>query len=361
MDVEEGTQLRADPVEGPRLVAALRLEGVSMHRIAHPEHLLPLALHGTDQARKVLPKLLGTHAHDDGEPAGDVVGVERVDDLQQLVLGALVADLHAERVSNSSRELHVGTVELTSPLADPEHVRGAVVPLPRRAVLAGEGFLIRQEQALMSSVEVRGAERRAGRVHTDRLHEAERLVDLSAQRAVLRALRRLLDEVEVPGVQPGHVRVATGREGAQDVQRLCALVVGIDHPPRVVDARLGRELLSVDVVPAVGRQGHAVARLVRLRARLGELACHAADLDDRHAAAEGQDQRLLENHAEGIADMIDAELVEGFLGMQALTDRSARRSAAGRLAHACFSVQPTAQSPPMSRKPFPAVAFASAS
>ena len=51
-------------------------------------------------------------------------------------------------------ELDVGAVELAGPLADPEHVRGAVVPVAGERVLAGEGLLVVEQQRLVAREEV---------------------------------------------------------------------------------------------------------------------------------------------------------------------------------------------------------------
>ena len=58
------------------------------------------------------------------------------------------------------------------------------------------------------------------------------------------------------------------------------------------------------------------------RARLGELAGHAADLDHRHGAAEGQHDRHLQQHAEGVADVVGMELGEALGAVAALEQES---------------------------------------
>lgn len=177
-------------------------------------------------------------------------------------------------------------------------------------VLSGEGLFVGQQQALVRRVEVALRKGRGARVDTDGLHEAQRLVHLVAHGAVLAARGERLDKVEVPSVQAGHVGVTAHAEGAQDVERLRGLVVGVEHALRVVRARLLGEFLAVDDVAAVRGQGHAVDDLVGLGARLGKLPGHAAHLDDRHGSAKGHHQGHLQHHAEGITHMIDAKLVE---------------------------------------------------
>src|SRR3546814_1071981 len=46
---EEVLHLGQHAVEGPRLVAARRLDGVAVHRVAGPYHLAALALHGRSE------------------------------------------------------------------------------------------------------------------------------------------------------------------------------------------------------------------------------------------------------------------------------------------------------------------------
>ena len=79
-----------------------------------------------------------------------------------------------------------------------------------------------------------------------------------------------------------------------------------------------RELEAVDVVAAIGRQLDAVDLLDVGRARLGELAGHAADLHHRHAGAVGQHDRHLQQHAERVADVVGGEIDEALGAVAAL-------------------------------------------
>ena len=222
-------------------------------------------------------------------------------------------------------------VQLTRPLAHPEHVRRAVVPLPGDAVLPSERLLIRQQQTLVRGEEVGLREGGGPGVHADGLHEAETLVHLRAHLPVATPRGGLLDEVQVPGMQAGDVGVASDGKGSEDVQRLAALVVGVHHPLGVVYARLGGELLSVDDVPSVGRQRHSVDDLVGLRAGLGELTRHASDLHHRHGASIGQDEGHLEDDAEGVSDVVDRELLEGLGAVPAHHHEGLSEGGAGQL------------------------------
>ncbi len=107
-------------------------------------------------------------------------------------------------------------------------------------------------------------------------------------------------------------------EGAQQVERRCRLIVGLHHPLGIGLARLGGELEAIDVVAAIGWQLDTAHFLDVGRARLGELAGHAAELHDRHARAIGQHDRHLQQHAEGVADVVGGEVGEALGTVAAL-------------------------------------------
>ena len=80
----------------------------------------------------------------------------------------------------------------------------------------------------------------------------------------------------------------------------------------------GVELHAVDDVATIGRQRHVTLGLGRRRARLGELAGHAAHLHHRLAAGKGQHHRHLQDQAEGVANVIGVELLEALRAIAAL-------------------------------------------
>jgi hypothetical protein len=98
---------------------------------------------------------------------------------------------------------------------------------------------------------------------------------------------------------------------AQQVERGGRLRIGADHALRIGRAGFGGEGDVVDVVAAVRGQLDAADRLGIGRPRLGELTRHAAELHDRELRCEGQDDRHLEDDAEGVADVVRAMLGEG--------------------------------------------------
>jgi hypothetical protein len=116
------------------------------------------------------------------------------------------------------------------------------------------------------------------------------------------------------------VGVAARREGAQEVQRRRGLEIGLEHPVGVRDPRLGGEVEAVDDVALVGWQLLAVDRLGGGRTWLGELAGHAAHLHNGHLGAVGEHHRHLQDHLEGVADVVGRELGEAFGAVAALEE-----------------------------------------
>jgi hypothetical protein len=107
-----------------------------------------------------------THARDQGQTSRHVLRVQHVDEAAQLVDAHRRADLQAERIRDSAQELDVGAVELAGAIADPEHVRRAVVPVAGQRVAPGERLLVVQDQRFVAGVEVDALQRscrRAGR------------------------------------------------------------------------------------------------------------------------------------------------------------------------------------------------------
>ena len=129
-----------------------------------------------------------------------------------------------------------------------------------------------------------------------------------------------------------HVGEAALGEGAQQVEAGGGLVVGLQQALRVRHAAGGVELDAVDDIATVGRQGHAAEGLVIGRARLGELAGHAPDLDHRAAGGEGHDDGHLQQHLEGVADLRRAELGEALGAVAALQQEGAALGHFGELA-----------------------------
>ena len=249
---------------------------------------------------------------------------------ERLVSGRRRAELAADRVPDVAEVLHVRAVELAGALADPDHVRGDVVGQLGPGVDARHRVLVLQQQRLVGGVEVDPVELVG--VGADRLHEGEGAVDLGGHRLVVLADRAVADELGVPGVDLAQVGVATGGEGAHQVQRRRRRVVDVQQSLRVGTARVRREVEAVDGVAAVGRQRDAVASLHVGRARLGVLPGKPPDLDHRHRGGVGQHDRHLQQHPELVADVVGRRVDERLRAVAALEDErlaAARRGDLG--------------------------------
>ena len=188
----------------------------------------------------------------------------------------------------------MGAVELAGALTDPQEVAGGVVGQLGARVDAGQRALVVQQQGLVGGEELGALERLEVRAAGG--HELHGAVDLAGQ-LLVGGVRRVGREALVPRVHLAQVGEAALREGADQVQRGRGGVVGLHHAARVVGAGFRGEVVAVDDVAAEGRQRHAVAGLVVGGARLGELAGHAAHLDDRHGGAVGQHDGHLQDGA----------------------------------------------------------------
>jgi hypothetical protein len=174
------------------------------------------------------------------------------------------------------------------------------------------------------------------------------------------ALLAVLGEIQVPLSDALHGGVASGGEGAEQVESGGRLRVGPDHPLRVRDAALLVERVAVDVVAPVARQLHPVLHLERLRPRLRELTGHptnllahqsnrfrvcserrtdekhllkktecSGDLDDGRLGAKHEDGGHLEEDAEGVADVDAVELLEALGAVAALEEEGAAHGGLG--------------------------------
>jgi hypothetical protein len=91
---------------------------------------------------------------------------------------------------HAGEELDVRAVRLSRPLADPEQVRGAVVPVARQRVLARQALLVVEQQALVARVDVDLVQAPLRRqVDAARRHERERALDVAGELVVALAFR----------------------------------------------------------------------------------------------------------------------------------------------------------------------------
>src|SRR6185437_6149700 len=332
MHLEEAAHFLDDEIEGPRLVATRRGDGVAVHRVARPDDAAAFTLHGADQGRQGIADLVGAHADDQRQPPGLVVRIEDVDQAQQVVRLARRPALEPERILDAARVFDVRMIELTGAVADPQHVARGRVPVAGRGIDARERLLEAEKQRLVTGVEIGRAQLgMALKVEAASLHELERFADAIGQFDVTARLRTVLDEAQHPLAHAGEIGVAALRKGAQQVQRGRRLAIGLDLPARVGHARLGREGGVVDDVAAIAWQLDAVALLDRRGARLGELAGDAADLHHRQRGRISEHDRHLQEHAEEVADVVGAVLGEALGAVAALQQESLAVGNAGEL------------------------------
>ena len=206
----------------------------------------------------------------------------------------------------------MGAVRLTRPLADPEEVGRAGVPVAGRRVAARERLLVVEEQRLVARPDVHLVDRvLVAEIDADRLHEAERAADLVRDDLVASALKGARDELLVPRVHLCQVGEAPLREGTQEVERRDRLVVRLHHPLGVGNPRLGSRLVGVDRVAAERRQLDTVDELGKRRARLRELSRDPADLDDGERRPVRQHRGHLEDHLEPLPNRDRGDVSEG--------------------------------------------------
>jgi hypothetical protein len=206
----------------------------------------------------------------------------------------------------------VGAVELPRPLADPQHVRRAVVPLAGEGVLAGESFLVAQDEGLVAGGDVGGVQLGGGLgVDAAGGHEPKSAVDAVGHLLVASPLGAGGHELLVPGVHTGEVGETALGEGAKEVQRRGRLVVRSDQALGVGVAGRAGEQDVVHHVAAERRQLDALDGLGVARPWFGELAGDAAHLHQGHPRGVREDHGHLEDDLELVADGIRGEGVEG--------------------------------------------------
>ena len=93
-----------------------------MHGIAGPHHHTTLALHGADQLRQVIANFIRAEAVDQRQPAGLVVRIEHVDQLQQLVRLERGTAFQPDRIPDAAEIFDMAVIELAGAVADPDHV-----------------------------------------------------------------------------------------------------------------------------------------------------------------------------------------------------------------------------------------------
>ncbi len=253
--VDEPCDLADDVLEVAGLSTAGSSVGVGMHRVAGPDHRVPGVAHGLEQRAERFLDVLVAHPRDQRQPTGDPRRIERLAQLEDVVGGRRRPDLAADRVVDPAEELDVRPVELAGALADPEHVRRAVVPTAGQRVLAGERFLVAEQERLVAGVDVGLVEGRGVlRVDAAGAHEPQGAIDLAGEPVVALPFEAGGDELLRPGMHPGEVGEPALGERPDQVERRCRLVVGLHQAIGVGSpgSRGGRR--GVDDVPAEAGQ-----------------------------------------------------------------------------------------------------------
>ena len=210
-------------------------------------------------------------------------------------------------------------VELAGAVADPQHMRRAIVPIAGGAIDAGQRLLVLQDQRLVGGEEIGLADLRRGLgSQSAGFHEMQRLADAVGQIAIALALRAARHETERPAMHLMQIRIAALGEGAQQVERRRRLIVGLDQPLRIGIARFRSEFHAVDDVAAIGwaaspRSGFrsAPSAAWRIGRPCGRPSPPGMPRKSEH-------HRHLQHHAEGVADVIGMEFGEAFGAIAAL-------------------------------------------
>ena len=156
---------------------------------------------------------------------------------------------------DAGEELDVRAAQLARPLADPEHVRRAVVPVAGQRVLPRQRFLVVEHEPLVARPQIDAVEPLRLRDDRSRRRGRSRARARSRRRAPRSAaLGRARDELLIPGVHLGEIGEAAVRERADEVERGRGLVVDPEQPGRIRRPRLERRRVVVDHVTEERRQ-----------------------------------------------------------------------------------------------------------
>ncbi len=121
----------------------------------------------------------------------------------------------------------------------------------------------------------------------------------------------MLHEPEVPILRVMQVSETTVDERADKIQGERRTLIATQQQLRVRRTRLSRELRTVHEIPAIAREGHAVARLGVHRPGLGVLPGHAADTDNGLLQAMQQHEAHLQHDLQLLRDRVRFAIREG--------------------------------------------------
>ena len=139
------------------------------------------------------------------------------------------------------------------------------------------------------------------------------------------SLRAAGDKAHVPAMHLMQIGIAALREGAQQVERGGCLQIAFQHTLRIRHTGGFVKFEAVDDIAAIARQLDAAYCFRIAGAWLGELPGETADLHNRAVGAIGQHHRHLQQHLEGIADVVGVKFGKAFGAIAALQQKRAAR------------------------------------
>ena len=331
MHTEELVNLAQNALEGAGFVARGGFDRIAVHRITGPDHIGALLRDRFDKARQMIAHGTGTKARDQRQTARFVLRVQLGHQLFQIIGLHGGAAFQPDRVLHTSGEFHMCAIGLARAVPDPEHMARARQPFAGFGLLAAQRLFVFQQQGFVAGVELNRLQRmRCVRVHARRRHEIKRVGDARGQVAVFLSLFAI-GKAQCPAMHLVDIRIPTGREGAQQIQRSGSLGVRTQHVVGVGDARFCGKRQIIDDVTAVAGQLNPIHNFQIGRTRFGKLARHAAHFDHRNLGAIGQHHGHLQHHLEGVADHVAAELLKAFCAVATLQQKRLATPCCGQM------------------------------
>ena len=157
MDRKEFLHFAQYALKRPCFIAGRGLDRIAMHRIAGPNHVCALLLDGLDQPRQVIADSAGTEPCYERQTPRFILRVKFFHQNLKIFSGRGRSTFQANRVLHPAAELHMGTVGLARPIANPHHMPRSRHIGPACAVQAAQSLFIFQQQRLMRCIKINGA------------------------------------------------------------------------------------------------------------------------------------------------------------------------------------------------------------
>ena len=178
VNLKEPGNFGHDVNEPTSLMAARRGDGVAVTRIAHPDHRMARCVNGVDEVGQHRANFICTKSRDDADAPWRQTGVELVENGYDVCDVGRRTNFYSKWVLNTREKLHVGSIDLTGPITNPELVGGAIVEISGERVAASQGFFVGQNERFVTRVEIHLME--AGlriEIDTTRSHERQCAID----------------------------------------------------------------------------------------------------------------------------------------------------------------------------------------